>query len=60
MEKQKMIEKINELLKSVEPMKFSLEISTNENEIDFLVREIKSKYVEINDLREKLELVRGI
>ena len=60
MEKQNLIKKINELLESVEPMKFSLEISTNENEIDFLVREIKSKYVEINDLREKLELVRGI
>ena len=60
MEKQNMIETINGLLKAVEPLKFSLEISNDQDEIDYLRNEIKSQYVEINALREELELVRGI
>lgn len=60
MEKQNMIEEMNTLLKAVEPLKFSLEISNNEEEIDYLRTQIKAQYVEINALREKLELVRGI
>ena len=55
-----MIKRVNELLQNVEPLKFALEISTDQNEIDYLRNEIKTQYVEINELREKLELVRGI
>ena len=60
MEKQKMIEKMNTLLEAVEPLKFALEISTNEDEIDYLRNKIKARYVEINALRDGLDLVRGI
>lgn len=60
MEKQKMIEKMNTLLEAVEPLKFALEISNNEDEIDYLRNKIKARYVEINALREKMELTRGI
>ena len=60
MEKQQLIEKMNESLKAVEPLKFSLEISTNQDEIDYLRNEIKTQYIEINTLREELELVRGV
>ena len=59
MEKQQLVKRMNELLKAVEPLKFSLEISTNQNEIDYLRNEIKTQYAEINVLREELELVRG-
>lgn len=60
MEKQNMIEEMNTLLKAVEPLKFSLEISNNEEEIEYLRNQIKAQYVEINALREKLDLVRGV
>lgn len=60
MEKQNMIEKMNEALKSVEPLKFYLNISTDEEEIDHLRKEIKAQYEIINALREELELVRGV
>lgn len=60
MKKQQLIERMNELLKAVEPLKFSLEIATNPEEIEYLRHEIKTQYNEINALREELELVRGI
>lgn len=60
MEKTQLIEEMNTRLQAVEPLKFALEISTNEEEIEFLRNEIKSQYVAINELREQLELVRGI
>lgn len=60
MGKQQLIEKMNTLLEAVEPLKFALEISSNEDEIDYLRNKIKARYVEINELREKIELVRGI
>lgn len=60
MEKQQMIETINEALKSVEPLKFYLDISTDEDEISHLRQQIKAQYEIINELRDELELVRGI
>lgn len=60
MTKQQLIEKMNTLLQNVEPMKFALETSTDEEEIASLRNDIKAQYVEINELREQLELVRGI
>ena len=60
MEKQKMIKRMNELLKCVETLKFYLEISNNEYEINYLRDEIKEQYVEINKLRDDLNLIRGI
>ena len=57
---QQLIEKMNTLLQNVEPIKFALETSNNEEEIDYLRNQIKTQYVVINELREKLELVRGI
>ena len=59
-EKQQLIEKMNESLKAVESLKFSLEISTDQEDIDFLRNEIKTRSAEINELREELKLVRGI
>ena len=60
MEKQKMIKRMNELLKSVETLKFYLEISNDEYEINYLRDEIKSQYKIINKLRDDLNLIRGI
>lgn len=60
MEKTQLIEKMNTMLQAVEPLKFSLEISTDEEEIEYLRNEIKSQYVAINALREELSLTRGI
>lgn len=60
MEREKMIKRMNELLKSVETLKFYLEISNDEYEINYLRDEIKSQYEIINKLRDDLNLIRGI
>ena len=60
MTKQEMIERVNELLQNVEPMKFALETSTDEEEIASLRNDIKAQYVEINNLKEELNLFRGM
>ena len=51
MTKQEMIERVNELLQNVEPLKFALETSTDEEEIEVLRNEIKAQYVDA--LRQK-------
>lgn len=59
MEKQQLIEKINELLKVVETMKLDLEILIDPDVISFLRNEIRIKHIEINDLEEELDLVKS-
>lgn len=55
MEQQHLVGRINSLLEAVEPLKFSLEISTDPEEIEYLRHEIKNQHIEINALKEKLE-----